>query len=254
MGRAGSAVEAPEKRDPSRRATNAWTERYPSSTPRGWRMKAGEVRDYLAEGYSALSGILSVEPPGIAALLVADEDWRDAPRDNARPYPPGLPYFTRSVEPPALVLPEELSPVFRPRTAATLPLTSGTSWPTPSCSAGGRQDPGLARGARPASRLGGDRKKGRICRWRTSVTDRQEPGFTVRSFRGRRGRGIRCRSRTCCSFWRRRRWRSSARASWTHLPRPLGRRRDSRRGAGRGVARGRLGPGGREWLASRPEF
>jgi hypothetical protein len=82
-----------------------------------------EVRDYLGEGYIALSGLLSVEPPGVSALLVADEDWKDAPRDNARPYPPGLPYFTRSVEPPALVLPDDLSYVFGPRTDATLPLT-----------------------------------------------------------------------------------------------------------------------------------
>jgi hypothetical protein len=70
-----------------------------------------------------LAEILDVVPPKITALLVADEDWRSAPRENARPYPPGLPYFTRSVEPPALVLPEELSSVFRPRTSATLPLT-----------------------------------------------------------------------------------------------------------------------------------
>jgi hypothetical protein len=123
VGRAGSAVEVQEGR---------------AVTPAGYRLldgdvpvlyaprlgaKALEVRDYLNEGYMALSAMLSVEPSGISALLVADEDWKGAPRDNARPYPPGLPYFTRSVEPPALVLPEELSPVFGPRTAATLPLT-----------------------------------------------------------------------------------------------------------------------------------
>ena len=123
MGRAGSAVEVQEGQ---------------AVTPAGYRLldgdvpvlyaphlgaKALEVRDYLGAGYMMLSGMLSVEPPGISALLVADEDWNAAPRDNARPYPPGLPYFTRSVDPPALVLPEELSPVFRPRTAATLPLT-----------------------------------------------------------------------------------------------------------------------------------
>ena len=85
--------------------------------------KAREVQSYLGEGYSTLASILSVAPPGIVALLVADEDWKDAPRENARPYPPGLPYFTRSVEPPALILPETLSPVFTPVTAATLPLT-----------------------------------------------------------------------------------------------------------------------------------
>ncbi|HWS81682.1 MAG TPA: hypothetical protein VN178_11725, partial [Rubrobacter sp.] len=85
--------------------------------------KARELSGYLTQGYRALGRILTVEPPGIVAYLVADEAWADAPRDNARPYPPGLPYFTRSVEPPVLVLPEELSTVFRPRTAATLPLT-----------------------------------------------------------------------------------------------------------------------------------
>ena len=84
--------------------------------------KATEVRVYLTQGYMTLGRILSAEPPGIVAYLVAGEDWKMAPRDNARPYPPGLPYFTRSVEPPALVLPEELSTVFRPRTTATLPL------------------------------------------------------------------------------------------------------------------------------------
>jgi hypothetical protein len=67
--------------------------------------KARELSGYLAQGYRTLGGILSVESPGIVAYLVAGEDWNRAPRDNARPYPPGLPYFTRSVEPPALVLP-----------------------------------------------------------------------------------------------------------------------------------------------------
>jgi hypothetical protein len=85
--------------------------------------KATELSGYLAQGYGTLGRILSVEPPEIVACLVAGEDWNYAPRDNARPYPPGLPYFTRSIDPPALVLPEELSTVFRPRTAATLPLT-----------------------------------------------------------------------------------------------------------------------------------
>jgi hypothetical protein len=89
--------------------------------------KARELSGYLAQGYRTLGRILSVEPPGIIAYLVAGEDWREAPRDNARPYPPGLPYFTRSVEPPALVLPEHLSPVFRPHTAATLPLVEHLS-------------------------------------------------------------------------------------------------------------------------------
>jgi hypothetical protein len=116
VGRAGSAVEVP----PGYKALDG---EVPVLHAPRLRAKAVELRGYLAEGYTSLSGILSVGPPEITALLVADEDWRDAPRDNARPYPPGLPYFTRSVEPSVLVLPEELSPVFGPRTAATLPLT-----------------------------------------------------------------------------------------------------------------------------------
>jgi hypothetical protein len=77
------------------------------------------VRDLLETGASALSEILGVEPPELEALLVADEDWEEAPRENEHPYPPGLPYFTRASRPPTLVLPETLSPAFRPRTAAT---------------------------------------------------------------------------------------------------------------------------------------
>jgi hypothetical protein len=81
--------------------------------------RAAEARDLLETGAAALSEILAVEPPGIEALLVADEDWEEAPRENERPYPPGLPYFTRAARPPTLVLPQTLSPAFRPRTAAT---------------------------------------------------------------------------------------------------------------------------------------
>lgn len=84
--------------------------------------EARKVLGHLTQGSDALAGILGTEAPELSALLVADEDWDGAPRENEHPYPPGLPYFTRSVEPPALVLPEELSPVFRPRTGSLLPL------------------------------------------------------------------------------------------------------------------------------------
>ncbi len=123
MGRAGSAVEVPERRDTAPPGYRRLDGEVPLLYAPRLEGEASEIGGYLAEGYVTLSEIVSVEPPEVAALLVADEDWGDAPRDNARPYPPGLPYFTRSVEPPALVLPEELSPVFGPRTAATLPLT-----------------------------------------------------------------------------------------------------------------------------------
>jgi hypothetical protein len=58
----------------------------------------------------------------LEAMLIADEAWNEAPREGERAYPKGLPYFTRSARPPALVLPATLSPVFRPRTQATYPL------------------------------------------------------------------------------------------------------------------------------------
>jgi hypothetical protein len=123
VGRAGNAVESQHERHVPLAGYEGLDAEVPVLHAPRLENEAGEVRGYLAHGYGALARILSVEPPAITALLVADEDWESAPRERARPYPPGLPYFTRSVEPPALVLPEELSPAFRPRTSATLPLT-----------------------------------------------------------------------------------------------------------------------------------
>lgn len=123
MGRAGSTVATPERQG----VTPAGYARLSGEIPLLYTPRLGkealELRGYLGAGYETLSDVLCVCPPGISALLVADEDWRAAPRERAHPYPQGLPYFTRSVEPPVLVLPEELSPVFRPSTPATLPLT-----------------------------------------------------------------------------------------------------------------------------------
>jgi hypothetical protein len=83
---------------------------------------ASEVSLLLNTGAAALSTLLGVGLPELEAMLVADEDWNEAPREGERAYPKGLPYFTRSARPPALVLPATLSPVFRPRTQATYPL------------------------------------------------------------------------------------------------------------------------------------
>ena len=85
--------------------------------------QAEELRDVLGTGADVLAEILAAEPPPLQALLVVDEDWREAPRESERPYPPGLPYFTRATDPPSLVLPKTLSPAITPRTKATLPLT-----------------------------------------------------------------------------------------------------------------------------------
>ena len=87
--------------------------------PPGFGERAAKIQTLLETGASALSEILAVEPPELEALLVAEEDRDEAPRENEHPYPPGLPYFTRAARPPIVVLPETLSPAFRPRTAAT---------------------------------------------------------------------------------------------------------------------------------------
>ena len=122
MGRHGSAVEAPNTTN----AIPAGYERLDGSVPvlhaPRLAQRAREVRHHLEQGTGALAEMLAVEPPELTALVVADEDWSGAPRDNRHPYPTGLPYFTRSTEPPVLVLPASLSDVFQPRTQATLPL------------------------------------------------------------------------------------------------------------------------------------
>ena len=85
-------------------------------------LRAREVGCLLETGAWEVSNLLEEPVPRLEALLVADEDWRRAPRESEKPYPPGLPYFTRATDPPALVLPETLSPAIRPRTGATYPL------------------------------------------------------------------------------------------------------------------------------------
>jgi hypothetical protein len=88
----------------------------------GTEEQAAEMQQLLETGVVSLSEMFDVEPPELEAFLVADEDWDEAPRESVRAYPLGLPYFTRSVRPPALVLPVTLSPIFRPQTEATYPL------------------------------------------------------------------------------------------------------------------------------------
>ena len=88
----------------------------------GMEEQAAEARMLLEIGAAMLAEMLDVEPPELEAFLVTEEDWGEAPRESERAYPPGFPYFTRSVWPPALVLPVAFSPVFHPRTEATYPL------------------------------------------------------------------------------------------------------------------------------------
>jgi hypothetical protein len=89
----------------------------PSQAERG-----REVLACLEGGLEKLPGVLGLTAPDLEALVVADDDWNEAPRDNPRPYPRGLPYLTRAAPPRTLVIPASLSAAIRPRTEITLPL------------------------------------------------------------------------------------------------------------------------------------
>ena len=256
MERAGSAVEAGERRETSPPGYTRLDADVPVLYAARLAEKAGELSGYLAQGYTTLGRILSVEPPGIIAYLVAEEDWTRAPRDNERPYPPGLPYFSRSVDPPALVLPEELSTVFRPRTAATVPLTVWHELAhafllgrevvrTPAWFG---EFVAQAASAAVARRVGLPLEEhlSRI---------EKEPGFTVRDFRGPAGAedqmsfqnlllllGAAALEEFGEGFLQ-----SIFHALWEEDEIVDGERAEELLG-------GALGPGGREWLVSRPEF
>jgi len=256
VGRAGSAVATPQRGGLAPPGYSSLDGEVPVLHAPRLEAKARDVQGYLAEGYTTLVGILSVEPPETVALLVPDEDWRDSPRENARPYPPGLPYFTRSVRPPALVLPEGLSPVFRPRTAATLPLAVWHELAhafllvrevvrTPAWL--GEFVPQAASAA--IARRSGFSLEDHLSRIE------QKPGFTVRDFRGPAG------ARDQMSFQNLLLLLGAAalkefgegflnrlfHALWEEDGIVDGERAED-------LLAGALVPGGREWLASRAEF
>jgi hypothetical protein len=217
---------------------------------------AREVLGHLTRGSEAMSDILMVEPPELSAVLVGDEDWSEAPRENERPYPRGLPYFTRSVEPPALVLPEMLSPVFRPRTGALLPLTvwhelahafllSREVVRTPAWL--GELVPQAASAA-VALRVG------------LPLGEQLErvdpaPGFTVRGFRRPAGAEEQMKFQNLLLLFGAAALERFGEGSLGRLFRALWTEDDvvDEERAERLLA-GALGPGGREWLRSRPEF
>ena len=256
MGRAGSAVAVRGRRE----AAPPGYERLDAEVPLLYAPrlagKATEVRGYLTQGYRTLGRILSVEPPGIVAYLVAGEDWNRAPRDNARPYPPGLPYFTRSVEPPALVLPEKPSSAFRPRTVATLPLAVWHELAhafllgrevvkTPAWL--GEFVPQAASAA--VARRAGLHLEEHLSRIDT------EPGLTVRGFRGQAGAAdqmsfqnlLLLLSAAALEEFVEGFLQNIFHALWEEDEIVDGERAEELLGDA-------LGPGGKEWLVSRPEF
>ena len=224
--------------------------------PPGLGERAAEAQDVLAAGSAALSEILGVEPPELEALFVADADWNRAPRENERPYPPGLPYFTRAARPPALVLPETLSPVFRPRTAATGALVLWHELahayllrePLPRTPAWLRELVPQTLSAAVARRTGLPLER------HLEKLD-CSPAFTARSFGGRADAEAQMAFQNLLlalgdaaveefgeGFLR-----ALARALWEETD-VVGEERAE------ALLADSLGPGGREWLASRPEF
>ena len=228
----------------------------PVAHPPGLGERAAKTRALLETGAASLSEILGVETPELEALLVADEDWELAPRENARPYPPGLPYFTRAATPPALVLPETLSSAFEPRTDVTGALVVWHELahafllrePVPRTPIWLREFLPQSLSAAAAHRTGLPLEE------HLQEID-QDPGFTVRSFGGKAEAedqmsfqnlllvlGAAALEKFGEGFLKR-----LALALWEETD-VVGERRAEE------LLAGSLGPGGREWLASRAEF
>ena len=203
-----------------------------------------------------MSGILGTGAPDLSALLVAEEDWNETPRESENPYPAGLPYFTRSVEPPALVLPERLSPVFHPRTGSLLPLAvwhelahafllDGPVVRTPVWL--GELVPQAASAA-VARRVGLPLEEhlGRVD---------PDPGFTIREFTGPAGAEEQMKFQNLLLLFGAAALEEFGEDSLGRLFRALWDERDvvGEARAEELLARS-LGPGGQEWLRSRPEF
>lgn len=218
--------------------------------------RAEELHALLKTGARALSEILAEAPPALRALLVAEEDWNDAPREGERSYPPGLPYFTRAADPPALVLPERLSPAIGPRTGATYPLAVWHELAHAFLLE--RQivrTPAWLRELLPQALCAAVAKRAGLALEEHLSEVNREPGFTVRSLRGHAG--------------------AETQMAFQNLLLLLGAAAVEKFGEGflRGLVRAlwdetdivdeeraeellaeALGSGGREWLNARPEF
>jgi hypothetical protein len=228
----------------------------PVAYPPGLEERAATARDVLEAGATTFSEILGVQTPELEALLVADEDWERAPRENERPYPPGLPYFTRAVTPPALVLPETLSPAFEPRTSTT---GAQVLWhelahafflrePVPRTPAWLRELGPQALSAAAARRTDLPLEE------HLSRVDRN-PGFTARGFAGRGDAEeqmafqnlLLALGDAALEEFGEGFLRKLAHALWEETG-------VVDEGRAEELLAESLGPGGREWLASRPEF
>ena len=218
--------------------------------------EAREVQGYLTRGSDALAGIVMAEPPILSALLVAEEDWNETPRENEHPYPPGLPYFTRSIEPPALVLPEMLAPVFHPRTDALLPLTIWHELAHAFLLDGEvvRMPAWLGELVPQAASAAVARRVGLPLEEHLRLLD-EDPGVKIRNFGGRAGAEEQMAFQNLLLLFGAAALGEFGEGFLGRLFRVLWAERDvvGEVRAEELLARS-LGPGGREWLRSRPEF
>ena len=222
----------------------------------GTEERASEVWRLLHTGAGALSALLEVEPPELEAMLVADEDWEEAPREGERAYPKGLPYFTRSTRPPTLVLPTVLSPIFGPRTRATYPLVFWHELAhafilqrevvrTPAW---------LGEFVPQAASAAVARRAGLPLDDHLGMIER-EPGFTVRELRGHANASEQMAFQNLLLLLGAGAVQEFGDGFLQRLVRALWEETDvvNEERAAELLANA-LGPGGREWLASRPEF
>lgn len=223
---------------------------------RGMEEPAAKLRRLLETGAESLSTLLDVEPPELDAFLVADEDWSEAPRENAHAYPPGLPYFTRSARPPTLVLPATLSPVFRPRTPATYPLVV---WHELAHAFLLRREvvrtPAWLREFVPQAASAAVARRARLpLEEHLNGIDR-EPGFTIRGFGGRADADRQMAFQNLLLLLGAAAMEEFGNGFLKRLVNALWEETDVvNEERAEELLASALGPGGREWLASRPEF
>ncbi len=222
----------------------------------GMGKRASEVGRLLCTGAGALSALLEVEPPELEAMLVADEDWDETPREGERVYPKGLPYFTRSVRPPALVLPAALSPVFGPRTEATHPLVVWHELAHAFLLQREmvRTPVWLGEFVPQAASAAVAREVGLPLDEHLGMIDR-EPGFTVRGLRGHADAGEQMAFQNLLLLLGANAVEEFGDGFLKRLVRALWEETDVvHEERAEELLADALGPGGREWLASRPEF
>ncbi len=222
----------------------------------GIEERAAEARTLLEKGATALSGMLDVETPELEAFVVAEEDWGEAPRESERAYPPGLPYFTRSVRPPALVLPVALSSIFRPHTEATYPLVVWHELTHAFLLRGEvvRTPAWLGELVPQAASAAVSRRAGLPLEEHLRRVNR-EPGFTVRGFSGPANAETQMAFQNLLLLLGAAAVEEFGEEFLGRLVRALWGEWEAvgEEGAGELLADA-LGPGGREWLLSRSEF